>query len=71
MAERHDMLPPAERPSMSDQLPKGAATPQCNKCQTPMGFAMTIWLISEPGHLDVFECGRCGKLNFRTNHTSR
>jgi hypothetical protein len=56
---------------MSDQLPKGAATPQCNKCQTPMGFAMTIWLISEPGHLDVFECGRCGKLNFRTNHTSR
>jgi hypothetical protein len=56
---------------MSDQLSKGGAPPQCNKCLTPMGFAMTIWLVSEAGHVDIFECATCGKLGFRTDQTPR
>jgi hypothetical protein len=50
---------------MSVQLPKGSAPPQCNRCQTSMCFAITIWLVSEPGLVHVFECATCGKLYFR------
>ena len=49
---------------MSDESPKGGA-PQCNRCQTPVRFAMTIWQVTEPGHVRLFECATCGKVYFR------
>jgi hypothetical protein len=45
--------------------PSTNCSPQCGSCQALMRLAMEVPQVSEPGHVQIFECAACGKVELR------